>query len=895
MNAVNLSGTSTQLIALEFVMSLLESTSPRVLGKKLTDHLRELSGAKTVMVLLHRHGDAVDDILYVSPQSNINLLSPDNLRQFCFEKTPETLPCIAADLPACHSLKEVLETAGIKTLSRFALRVGGELVGQLLLLNLPGAGLSADQTYLLTLICPSVALALKNALLFAHVERHTRDLELRAKEQATELDRTSAFLLQSENRLRSIIRTSTDGFCIVDLSGRFLEVNEAYCRMTGYDAHELYSMTIRDLETGESMDAIDARLRRIVERGYCRFDSRHRRREGALIDVDITAQYYDIDGGQIVAFLRDITDRKRVESYRAMGQEILLILSQGEDLAEAMRRIIDLVRCSTGVDAVGIRLQQDDDYPYFYQQGFSQEFLSRENSLLARSRDGGICMDADGSPSLECTCGMVICGKIDPASHQCTKGGSIWTNNSFDVLKLPPSEDPRSNPRDECVHQGYASVALVPIRAKGRVNGLLQLNAYRKGCFSPEAIEALERIAENIGEAMLRRQTEEEKRKLEAHFQQAQKMESVGRLAGGVAHDFNNMLTVILGWGQMMLMGMDPDDRHHSGLQEICLAAQRSAELTKKLLAFARRQTIEPRALNLNDIVESMLKMLNRLIGEDIQLVWHPADELWQVKVDSSQIDQIIANLCVNARDAIADVGKITIETGNRVFDREFCLANPGFTPGDYVVLAVSDTGCGMSEDTRAKIFEPFFTTKVVGKGTGLGLASVYGIVKQNKGFIKVYSELGYGTTFRIYLPRYRGKDAGVAAEAVEQVVRGGRETILLVEDETAILNLIADFLRRQEYAVFAAGTPSEAIGLAQEHSGHIDLLMTDTVMPEMNGKQLAAQIASLCPQIKCLYMSGYTENVVAHHGVLDEGVNFISKPFQLPDLASKIRRVLEG
>jgi len=391
-----------------------------------------------------------------------------------------------------------------------------------------------------------------------------------------------------------------------------------------------------------------------------------------------------------------------------------------------------------------------------------------------------------------------------------------------------------------------------------------------------------------------RKLIEKENIKLLGQLQQAQKMESVGRLAGGVAHDFNNMLGVILGHTEMVMEQMDSSHQFFLNLQEIQNAAMRSADLTRQLLAFARKQTISPKVLDLNKMVDGMLNMLQRLIGEDIDLVWLPGKDLWPVNIDPSQIDQILANLCVNARDAIAGVGKLTIETGICTFDESYCAVHMGFISGEYVFLAVSDNGSGMDAETKGKIFEPFFTTKPMDKGTGLGLSTVYGIVKQNNGFINVYSEPGQGTTFKIYLSRHTGKAGQLQQKIPKEPVSHGNETILLVEDEPAILNLTTMMLQRLGYTVLPASTPGEAIRLAREHMGKIDLLMTDVVMPEMNGRDLARNLLSLNPSLKRLFMSGYTANVIAHHGVLDEGVHFLQKPFSKKDLADSIKEALE-
>jgi CheY-like chemotaxis protein len=344
----------------------------------------------------------------------------------------------------------------------------------------------------------------------------------------------------------------------------------------------------------------------------------------------------------------------------------------------------------------------------------------------------------------------------------------------------------------------------------------------------------------------------------------------------------------------MALDKVDPAQPLFSDLQEIRKAADRSAHLTRQLLAFARKQTVAPRVLDLNETVEGMLKMLRRLIGEDIDLAWLPGAGLRPVRVDPSQIDQVLANLCVNARDAIEGVGKVTIETGAAAFDEAYCSEHPGLTPGEYVLLAVTDDGCGMDKKTLDRLFEPFFTTKEVGKGTGLGLATVYGIVKQNNGFISVKSEPGQGTTFRIYLPRHKAKTARMWHEGSAVPDARGQETILLVEDEPAILRMAAKILASQGYEVLPASTPGEAIRLAEAHPGEIHLLMTDVVMPEMNGRDLAKNVILLYPEIKRLFTSGYTADVIAHHGVLDEGVNFIQKPYSKQNLAAKVREVLD-
>ncbi|MBE0584649.1 MAG: response regulator, partial [Desulfofustis sp.] len=385
-----------------------------------------------------------------------------------------------------------------------------------------------------------------------------------------------------------------------------------------------------------------------------------------------------------------------------------------------------------------------------------------------------------------------------------------------------------------------------------------------------------------------------EQRQMEEQLRQAQKMEAIGQLAGGVAHDFNNMLGVILGHAEMALMKADPSSPSISNLQEIATAADRSADLTRQLLTFARKQVIAPKVLDLNDSIAGTLKMLQRLIGENIHLSWTPAANLWPLKVDPSQLDQILANLCVNARDAIAGIGKISIETGNRTLDESAISTLPfEVVPGDYVRLSVSDDGCGMDKQTQTHIFEPFYTTKEVGSGTGLGLATVYGAVKQNQGFITVYSEPGLGTVFNVYLPR-TSKAVEEKQETTEKPLLRGTETVLLVEDDEMLLRLITTMLEESGYTVLAAATTELAQSFAREHAGPIHLLISDVIMPMMNGRELSAKLQPLRPDMKVLFLSGYTAEIISNDGIIDESIHFLQKPFSLEVLTTKVREVLD-
>ena len=458
--------------------------------------------------------------------------------------------------------------------------------------------------------------------------------------------------------------------------------------------------------------------------------------------------------------------------------------------------------------------------------------------------------------------------------------------------------------RSVCCHAalrqfGIGACAALPLRFRDRACGMLCVGSVEPDFFNPEEVALLEGVALDISFALDRIDDEEQRRlaeaerdRLQAHLRQAQKMEAVGRLAGGVAHDFNNLLTGIMHYVELCQDVIPSEHPARPHLNEIATEAQRSADLTRQLLAFARRQTIMPVVLNLNDTVVGTLKLLRGLIGEDIDLIWNPGVDLWPVKMDRSQLDQILVNLSTNARDAIAGVGRIAIGTANLSVAAgagEHAVA----APGEYVLLSVADNGSGMSQDVLDHVFEPFFSTKGVGQGTGMGLATVYGIVEQNGGYIGVCSEPGAGTIFRIYLPRTAPgpKPQRLPEEPVGRP--GGSETVLLVEDEKSLRVTCGKFLEALGYTVLTAATPAIALALAEQHPGAIHLLLTDVIMPGMTGPQLARRLLADRPALRCLFMSGYTADAIAQRGVLDDGVQFMQKPFSRDVLAHRVRAAL--
>lgn len=711
------------------------------------------------------------------------------------------------------------------------------------------------------------------------------------------------------------------------------------------------------------------------------------------------------------------------EDRNRLIHDVLVRLNRPSTTTDTIRDVLKMIQNSTGVDAVGIRIRVGDDFPYYTQDGFTESFLRTENSLLARNQEGLCCKNKDGSTCLECTCGLVLSGKTDPANPLFTEQGSFWTNNSLPLLDLPADQDPRLHPRNRCIQDGFRSIALIPLRANDEIMGLLQLNDHRPGLFTLELIRFLEGLATSLAMTLKREQAEEalreselllkesqiaaglgsyvldlstglwrssaeldrlfgidqayersvdgwtalihpadrammtdyfqnevlgqrqtfdkeyriirhsdqavrwvhglgklkfnakkrplklygtiqditdrkrdeaEQEKLQAQLVQALKLESVGRLAGGMAHDFNNLLMGIMGFTDLCRDQLPANHPAHCYLDEITDASQRSAALIQQLLAFARKQVVTPKVIDLNDAVASMLKLLQRMVGENISLVWKPGTGLWQIKIDPTQIDQILANLCINARDAITDIGQLAIKTTNATIDDSLCADHRGITPGEYVLLEISDDGCGMEKDMLDHIFEPFFTTKGIGKGTGLGLATVYGIVTQNRGGITVDSEPGKGTTFRIFLPRSVQESTESLAANTVIVPQSQGETVLLVEDEHVLRKMCEQSLKKLGYTTLTAASPEEAIDIAARHPDTIHLLLTDVIMPGMNGWDLAQKILLLLPRIKCLFMSGYAANVITPQGLHPENMSFIQKPFSRTDLARKVREVLK-
>lgn len=463
------------------------------------------------------------------------------------------------------------------------------------------------------------------------------------------------------------------------------------------------------------------------------------------------------------------------------------------------------------------------------------------------------------------------------------------------VITSDIASDPRwENYRQYALEYGLRASWSIPIfSTAGKVLGVFGMY-YREPCQpDPASLELMHEAAQLAGIAIERSQVEEALNQSETHLRLSQRMEAVGRLAGGIAHDFNNLLSAILGYTGLILHSLDLADPVREDVREIEKAAERAADLTQQLLAFSRRQMLQPKVLDLNAIVTDMDKLLRRLVSEDITIQVNLDPKLDRIKADSGQIEQVLMNLAVNARDAMGSGGKLIIETSNVELDATYASRHTAVKPGSYILLAVSDNGTGMDEETISHIFEPFFTTKEQGKGTGMGLSTVYGIVKQSGGNIWVYSEVGLGTTFKIYLPAVSEPVAPIAPRPVP-IRRAGSETILLVEDEEVVRALAYRLLHNDGYKVLQARDGLQALEICRQYRSRIDLLLTDVVMPRMSGRDLATQLKLWYPHLRILYMSGYTDTAIVHHGVLDPNTAFIQKPFTAEGLTTKIREVLD-
>ncbi len=750
-------------------------------------------------------------------------------------------------------------------------------------------------------------------------------------------------LRESEAQFKAIFETASIGMAQADpKTGQWLRVNRKMCEITGYSESEMLGMRIPEITHPADRER-DWALFQSVTTGQAksyRLEKRYIRKDGNSVWVNVNVTVIRDAAGRpmrSMAAVEDISERKQSEEAiakeRRLSEDIINSLpgifymydDQGRLIrwnrkheevtgyaSEEMRgmSILDwfseehrplILSCVESVFAEGesyaeasLRIKDGSQIPYF--------FTGRLATLDGKPYLIGVGIDVAERKRLDAERALLATA-IEQAEENVlvtdARRTIVYINPAFErssgyrleELKGKKLKDLRSDQHDEAFYRNMKETL-----DRGEVWMGVIINRGKDGAgFEIEgSISPLTDASGSITHYVAAGRNLSRLRKLERELYQAQKMESVGRLAGGVAHDFNNMLGVILGHTELALLALEPTQPLYNNLQEIQKAAQRSASLIRQLLAFARKQTISPKVLDINETVGSMLTMVRRLIGEDIELLWKPGEALWPVKVDPTQIDQILANLCVNARDAIAGVGKVIISTANVTLDEAHCRVRSGSFPGEFVRLSVKDDGCGMEEKVLDKLFEPFFTTKQVGRGTGLGLATVYGIVKQNNGFVEVSSKPGGGSTFHIYLPRAHVAISEEQSFQVPDKKLRGTETVLLVEDEESILQLSRRILEHLGYRVLAATNPLDAVELAKSHPGPIDLLLTDVIMPGMNGKEFTETLSTVKAGFRTVFMSGYTDDVIAKHGVLDRAVHFLEKPFSVGSLAAKVREVLD-
>jgi PAS domain S-box-containing protein len=766
----------------------------------------------------------------------------------------------------------------------------------------------------------------------------------------TEHKRAEEALTESEARFRSLVETTADWIWEVDSEGVYSYASPKVKDLLGYEPAEVVGKRPFDfMAPGEAKRLRPQVLAKLAARQpLCGVVNVALRKDGRAVILETNGLPILDAAGNLRGYRgidRDITERKKAEETLRHSEELFRTLFEEAPVAyheidrEGIIRRVNRTECGL----LGYAPEEMLGRPVWefvapeqrdiardvvrrklaapYQPGpFHREWLRRDGGRLIVEMHENVILDSQGQVSAIRTATLDITERqraeealraseeryrslVDNATYgiyRVTADGALLdVNPAFvEMLGYPSKEDlltrniatdiyRTAEERDRLIQQSLTADRLdsVETQFRRRDGTLLTVRLAGKAFREPDgAISSFEMIAENVTE----------RKALEEQLRQAQRMEAVGRLAGGVAHDFNNLLMVIQGYSDLLLQSPEPADTQRQPLEEIRKAAERASALIRQLLAFSRKQVLQAQVLNLNMVVANVEKMLRRVIGEDIELTVLPGAELNRVMADPGQIEQVIMNLAINARDAMPRGGKLTIETANVDLDEDYARRHGGVQPGPYARLSVSDTGCGMDAETQAHIFEPFFTTKERSKGTGLGLATVYGIVKQSGGNIWVYSEVGRGTVFKIYLPRApQGAEVRQQAE-VQQQLPGGVETILVAEDDAAVQALVCGALADRGYTVLEARDGPEALAAAQEHKEPIHLLVTDVVLPHMSGRKLSQRLLAQRPETRLLYMSGYTDDAIVNHGVLAGNAPFLQKPFSADALSRKVREVLD-
>ncbi len=669
----------------------------------------------------------------------------------------------------------------------------------------------------------------------------------------------------SEKKFRTIIDQLDGEVFICDSEGVFTFVSPSSEKISGFMPHEMIDHRFTELLVENDIpmalewfsDALlDCSQKRV-------FEHRMKRKNGSIFWGEVHLQKYQ---GGTIGMLIDVTRRKRYESLAAFRLRILQ-MAESDSVEELLRATVDEAEQITE-STIGFCHFVDNDSAF-------------PSLRIASSNIQKTMCNMEGEMPHPSLADIGFWGGIIPQQAVII--------NDYNTEEHPGAVWPKAHPE-------IRRTLLVPMHQGGKVMAILGVGN-KPVPYDDHDLQLLTSLADIAWDIVSRKRAEQRANEMQEILLHSQKMDLVGQLAGGIAHDFNNMLGVILGNIEMALDHTSaPDDSLQYNLRNILVAANRSAELTRQLLSFARKDVVMPITVELNALVEKMLTVLRQLIGENITIIWKPDTARAFVKADPSQLDQILINLCVNARDAITDVGNITIEIGEYYNHKiSHTSHNPGKLSSDYVTLSITDNGCGIEKQHYPHIFEPFFTTKKKGKGTGMGLSTVYGIVKQNKGSIECRSEKGIGTSFKIHLPRYRDESEAENVESDQSLfaLNYGKEAILIVEDEPEILVLCKDELEKKGYRVLTAAAPSEAIPLATQSEEDIKLLLTDVVMPGMNGCDLFKELQQCNPSLKVLFMSGYSSDIIASNNMLDEGINFIQKPFSLKSLSRMVQNML--